>query len=186
MKKTSVGLVVLTDVPSMGGLVAVLQVRGEFNHEKMGPESYPRACQITVAGKCKEGEALLNGLLREAKEELGEKIAKLVEYRWHAGAILELGRVETDEKLVVNFGVRVPCMDLFGCEDTGLPSSVQLHPSTGGVRLITSDKVESIMNIKQFDKNDGVNDSSVTAMFPDEKEAVRLAFEKLGSEALAS
>ena len=30
--KIAVGLVLITDVPAMGGRAAILQVRGEFNH----------------------------------------------------------------------------------------------------------------------------------------------------------
>jgi len=33
----SVRLILLTDIPLMGGRVAILQCRGEFNHERMAP-----------------------------------------------------------------------------------------------------------------------------------------------------
>lgn len=164
MQQRSVGLVILTDVPAMGGLCAVLQVRGEFNHEKLGPESYPGACQITVHGKCEEGEWLPTALMREIREELGPGIHNSIRQ------MSELNRVETEEKLVINYGCRL---------SAEIIKFIQLSASTGGIRLLRREDVEKIVDLKKFDKKEGVRDRSVTAMFADEKEAVRLAFKEL-------
>ena len=52
--------------------------------------------------------------------------------------------------------------------------------SFGGFRLIKQNEVEKIVDLSGIDKNIGVTDKNVIAMFPDDKEAVRIAFEKLG------
>lgn len=76
-KKRSVGLLVITHVNSIG-LVAVLQRRGEFNHETMAPETYSGACQLTAHGKVEVGEFFVDALLREVREELGLKFFDIV------------------------------------------------------------------------------------------------------------
>lgn len=165
MRKRSVGLVVLVQLPGSDEPSAVLQVRGEFNHEKMGPESYPGACQITAHGKCEEDETVERALIRETYEELGPHFANMAEYF----PLIELNRVDTPEKLVINYGMWVRNDDL---------TELRLTASTGGIRLIKKSQVDSIVDLKNFDKTTGITDRRVTAMFSDEKEALRLAFEK--------
>lgn len=167
MQKRSAGLVVLTNISSYGGLVAVLQVRGDFNHEKMAPESFPGACQITAHGKCEGGESVRDGLLREIREELGDEFANLISVNFNERN--ELNRVETEDKLVVNYGVVLPPDFL---------KNLQLTASSGGIRFIREDQLDCVANLKTFDKVVGVKDRSVTAMFGDEVDALRLAFEK--------
>ncbi len=159
----------------MGGRCAVLQIRGEFNHEKMGPESWPGACQVTAHGKCEEGEKPEKALAREVVEELGGDAAEIVlacKLMISAGYnFVKLSEVEMEREIVITYGVVAKSRFL---------SQLKLSASTGGIRLITRDKVENIVDLKKFDKAIGVWDRTVTAMFADEKEAVRLAFEKLG------
>ncbi len=179
MKKTSVGLVVLADIPTMGGLNAVLQERGKFNHEENRPESWPGACQVTAHGKCVEGESIRNGLIREIREELGDKMAHVF-VNMAADDVIELNRVETDEKLVVTYGCRFAANTIFG-EHPLSDNIFCLHDSALRLRMVNRQEVEKIVDLaKNFTKAEGVKDRSVTAMFADEKEAVRLAFEKLG------
>ena len=73
MKKT-VGLIAITDTGK-----AVLQVRGNFNSEKNEQETYRGATQLTVHGSINEGESETDALIREAKEELGEEFAELIQ-----------------------------------------------------------------------------------------------------------
>lgn len=178
MKKTSVGLVILADIPTMGGLNAVLQERGKFNHEENRPESWPGACQVTAHGKCTEGESIKDGLMREIYEELGAAMAEVIA-DVAAHNVVELNRVETDEKLVVTFGCRFAAYTIFG-EDPFKDNVFRLHESSGGLRMVNRQGVDKIVDLaKNFNKVDGVKDPEITAMFADEKEAVRLAFEKL-------
>lgn len=174
-KKMSVGLIILTDVPSMGR-VAILQRRGEFNHEKMGPESYPGGCRVTAHGKCEVGESFCKAIDREIVEELGLAAAGLIR---HEDALLhddegksiyqEIIKVEGEEKVVLTYGVVLPSKYLFG--------GIQLGPSSGGLVLVHEDQVDNIQDLTKFDKKEGVTDRRVIAMFPDEKEAVKKAFE---------
>ncbi len=134
MQKVSVGLVILTHLPSTGDLVAVLQVRGEFNHEKMGPESFPGACQLTVHGKSEKGEPPLTTLLREAREELGIAVGKTLAMKRHK--IKKLTRAGDSEELVINYGIFLPHDFL---------AKIKLHPSSGGLRLL---RLKDLGNVK--------------------------------------
>ena len=169
--KTSVGLVVLVDVPSMGGRVAVLQVRGRFNHEKMGPESYPGCCQVTVHGKCEDEEGIMGALFREIEEELGEKTALILQNKYLKNEFVGLCLKEKEG--VINYGV------IFSSDSSVyFLNSIRLNASTGGLRFIRQVDIDDIIDIRLFDKTIGVKDLA-TAMFLDEKEALKLAFEKL-------
>jgi len=165
-KKVSVGLVVLTDISSMGGRVAVLQRRGEFNHEKMGAESYPGACQVTVHGKVEKSESTFTALYREFAEELGKTALRV----FLPSALKNLSNIVTEEKEVMTYGTVLPASFL---------KEVQLNPSSGGLVLLTEDRMDSIQDLHSFDKKEGVTDRRIIAMFPDEKEAVRKAFRDL-------
>lgn len=160
----SVGLEVLTRLPEANELTAILQIRGEFNHENMGPESYPGGCQITVHGKLEDGETEVMALFREIREELGDSAYMQFYYVRHNW--MSLNQTE----MTTNFGIFLES-DFLKC--------LRLSPSSGGIRLITRAQVEQIQDLRQFDKKVGVTDRGITAMFADEKEALRLAFEKL-------
>ena len=58
-KKKSVGVQILSR-DKKGALVAILQVRSQWNEEKNSPESYPGTCQVTVHGKLEEGEDFIH------------------------------------------------------------------------------------------------------------------------------
>lgn len=76
-KKFRVGLVVLTEIPSLG-LVAVLQARGPFNLKKMAPESYPGICEITVFGNPVPDSENFFPELWQATTTLGENFTALI------------------------------------------------------------------------------------------------------------
>ncbi|MBI2024888.1 MAG: hypothetical protein HYT03_02280 [Candidatus Harrisonbacteria bacterium] len=153
-QKRSVGLVVVTDIPNMGR-VAVLNRRGDFNYETMKPESYPGGCQVTVHGKAEENEEITEALKREELEELGE-----LGYAFDSNKFIELSRLESEDKLIVTYGIYVP-------------------PESFPLVFLSANQVEGIQDLRTFDKKEGVTDRRVVAMFLDEKEAIRLAFEKL-------
>lgn len=150
-----VGLLLMVDLPELGGLHAVLQVRGTFNPEKMAPESYPGGCQVTCAGKIEPGERPDESLAREVQEELGIDL----------------------------WGDTTPvCVDVGGDEMQVMVAhppaevlrKVRLHPGTGGLRLIQNGM--PIRSLKIFGKVRGVRDRDVVAMFREEAEAVQEAF----------
>jgi 8-oxo-dGTP pyrophosphatase MutT (NUDIX family) len=171
-KKQSVGLVVLTEIPSMGGVVAILQRRGKFNHEKMGPESWPGGCQVTCHGKVEEvDEGVLDALQREIEEEFGWDAVQ--EILPDPNQAILLSDEESESERALTYGVLVPPSGFLR------EGKVSLNASSGGLDFVTRDKVGQIQELRNFDKRTGVTDLNTIAMFSDEIEAVRLAFEKL-------
>lgn len=167
----------LTEIPSVGGLVAILQKRGDFNHEKMEPESWPGACQLTAHGKCEENESMIDALIREVQEELEgpdipfERVRGFgMIIKFEADKLTELNRVESETSEVVNYGVRVA---------NSLIPMFRLSPSTGGLRLVHRVELASVIDVRSFDKIAGVPLRATIAMFPDELDAVKIAFEKV-------
>ncbi len=172
VKKKAVGIQLLGKNTN-GELVAILQVRAKWNTEKNAPESWPGACQVTVHGKLEKGEDFMQALLREVAEELDEEIASIVQKLSKDGKLKELINYDISEKQIITYGAIVS-------EDV-LQTLVKKEKSDsfGGFRIIKRDEVEKIVDIQKFDKTLGVIDKNVIAMFPDEKEIVRLAFKKL-------
>ena len=169
MTDKSVGLIVLTEIPLMG-LVAVLRERGWFNPETMKPESWPGACQVTAHGRLKPGEDFRPAIFREMAEELGQDFADYV-LDWIAvfpNSFEELWRFENDNKEVVAFALKVDCTFL---------EKIRLGPESGSMRLVTLSEAANIVDLALFDKAVGVRDRRTIAMFADEKEAVKKAFE---------
>lgn len=142
----------------------MLQARGTFNPERMQAESYPLACQVTCHGGLEYGEGEEAGLFREVNEELGQKIANLV--ATNASQMQEVSRLSTDDKLMVTRALFLP--------DCSFLKDIRLGPASGGLRLVGKD--DEIRNLRDFSKTVGVNNGTI-AMFPDEQEAVRKAFE---------
>jgi hypothetical protein len=175
VKKKSVGLIILTEIESLGGWVAILQRRGEFNHEKMAPESFPGACQVTAHGKCDNGESEDRALWREIREELGLQFeASLYYYMKGGGGVLFkiLTEKETDKEKVMTFGVVIPAK---------LIGNMRLNASSGGLKIVKKQEVLAghIVELIKTDREHGIPNMAITAMFPDERDAVVKAFEKL-------
>ena len=158
----SVGLVVVMEID--GQRVAVLQRRGEFNHETMKPESYPGGCQVTAHGGVEETESFEQALLREVEEELGEDFVR--EWQSSGREIQELVRMEETGRKVRTYGIKLPA-DIIG--------KIRLGPSSGGLVLLPESEVVNIQNLKDLNRNEGVRDRKVIAMFPDARDAVRKA-----------
>ncbi len=169
--KKSVGLVVVTSVPGENGNevhAVVIQRRGMWNMEKNQPESYPGCCQVTVRGKLEGEENFMEGLLREGREELGRSFAELLQsLRLN---MTPLVRKIKEKEEVVTFGVFVGYDDLH---------AIRLGPESGGL---------DIVKISEVQKQDGLIEitpemkvagcpPNVRAMFADEIEAVKKAFE---------
>mgnify|MGYP000639802521 CR=1 FL=1 len=159
MIKKTVGLIVLANTQDRG-LVAVLQVRGDFNTEKNNEETYRGACQLTVHGSINEGESEIDALLRETREELGEEFTNLVQ----GSPLYELNRIENEDISVTNLGFRIAEEDLEKIKNAK-------------IRLISKEDVNNICELKPSDRECGVDENDI-AMFKDDIEAVKLAFEK--------
>lgn len=146
-------------------LVAVLQRRGEFNPEKMDDESWPGACQVTSHGKLNDGEGWVDGLIREATEELGRGIEiHLQNCNW---ATL---REKKGKEHARTYGIIAPPHVL---------QDIRLEPVSGGMKILKRSELCHILDLRtNFNKTEGVRDRQVIAMFPDEIEAVKAAFEK--------
>lgn len=80
--------------------------------------------------------------------------------------VTELNRTED----VANFGVYLPSEFL---------KVIHLHSASGGLKYIAKGQIAEIKDIRSFDKQLGVTDRRLIAMFPDEIEALKLAFEKV-------
>ena len=182
-KKRSVGLVMLTDVPGYGR-VAVLQKRGEFNHETMKPESWRGACQVTVHGGFNEGDGYPFGtLLRETGEELSEDFLDAL-YVYCFGEEVDLdnppeldfGKITTEVAVVDTDAQEARTYAMY-IDDPNVLMSIRLNASSGGLRLATEYQIECAHSLKDgFNKDDGVRDRDLIAMFPDELDAVKKAF----------
>ncbi|KKP87324.1 MAG: hypothetical protein UR90_C0009G0005 [Parcubacteria group bacterium GW2011_GWC1_35_8] len=171
-KKKSVGIQLLGKNVD-GKLVAILQVRAKWNAEKNAPETYAGSCQVTVHGRLEEGEDFLQALLREVKEELGEEIVPAIKKLSENNKLIELVNLEMPEKHVITYGgivEEVILKQLLNKEKT---------KSFGGFRIIARNEIRKIVDIKISDRIVGITDKNIIAMFPDEKEAVQLAFKKL-------
>lgn len=140
-----------------GILYAILQKRGEWNHEKLTPESWPGGCQPTVHGKVEEGEDLWDALHREVREELGFEFESVLHYLSSLEGEGKYYKFEKDGNLY-SVGLILP-------EDIG---RMQLSASTGGLKLISRKKMAGIINLKALPKDQPVS-SSVVAMFEDDK-----------------
>ncbi len=167
-KKKSVGIILIGK--TAGELMAILQVRGVWNQEKNAPESYAGACQVTVHGKLEEGEDFMQALWREITEELGAEVLPAIK----ALRLIELVKKDSEEQQIITYGA-IAEENIFK-----MLMSKPKSQSFGGFRLIKQNEVEKIVDLSGIDKNIGVTDKNVIAMFPDDKEAVRIAFEKLG------
>lgn len=177
-KKRSVGLVVLTEIPNIG-VVALLRRRGKVNPEKEDfRESYPGGCQVTCHGRAEEGESFENALFREMREEVG---FHLVDFPVRHQLVVLVDNPGEKED-VITYGAMIPWGDMI----YALRSRIRLESSSGGLEFLLQSEVDNIQNLRDFDKRAGVTDLNVIAMFEDEIEAVRLAFEKLVPQAPTS
>lgn len=162
MEKRSVGLLILSEVEKMG-LVAFLRERGVFNFEKMQPESWPGACQITVHGKLEEGETFEDALYRELTQELGPDFADIIWRQYFASFV----SLKTEKENIETLALKI---------DFSLLSQIRLAPDSGCLRLVRKSDISSITDIANYPRDTGVKYRGVIAMFPDEKEALALAF----------
>ncbi len=170
-KKKVVGLLCFTELPTEkgGGLAAILQVRGSHNHEREGPESFAGGCQATVNGSKMEDESDRQALIRETEEELGEAFS--LELLTNPGLedIRKINQVETERVVVVNYTLIVP----YDCTQ-----QIKLGQSVGGIKFLTEAELAKIQKLDAFDRDIGVTDDEVIALFDDQIEALQKAFKQ--------
>lgn len=178
-QQRSVGLVVTTVLPD-GRDVAVLQIRGEINPDKLPQsidESFPGGCQVTVHGRLKDCERTDDeALIRETEEELGADAARSVRDCIQYKRLLT--QRDDPAKPVATYHLALPVDFL---------KQVRLGPSSGGLRLVTADEARNINALNRTDTVHGVMTriyqtsapfaclGKLTAMFPDERKAVQRA-----------
>ena len=153
-------------------LVALLSKRGVWNDEKNDFESWPGAYQLTAHGKAEEGEDVKANLERKVNEELGILASKII-FKNGWSKIKELNRKEKTDKIVANFAV--------WCNSPEILEIITPERTSGGIYAVRRYAFESrVVDITNFDKKIGVpaRNRTAIAMFPDEIEAVRKAFDE--------
>lgn len=173
-KKESVGLIVMADFEPFGAC-ALLQERGRFDFEKMRPQSWPGGCQATVHGKVEEGENFESALRREIQEELGIH-SLFFEGQYQNDFPFELIHISDTLENRVQTYMTFIFLDRFL---TLVQNLIRLEPSSGGIRIVSEKDLENIEDLTKFDKERGVADRRILAMFPDEKEALEQSFSEI-------
>ena len=159
-----------------GKWYVALQVRPYWNTEKNKRESWPGGHQVTAHGKLKDDEDFIQSLVRETEEEIGYEAASVVQRLAASGELIKLVDHDGEKEHAITFGAVIGNPADVEAVLAGTNRTTKKQVTTL-IRLVNED-VE-IVDLRQFDKEAGVTNDSI-AMFPDEKEAVRLAFEKLG------
>ena len=129
---------------------------------------------LLPGGGIEEGEDFIQAIFREISEELGPEIVPFIRELFANGKFKELIDLETPEGHIVTYGGIVTekvCKVLL---------AKQKDRSFGGFKIIRSNEINKIIDLQTINKDTGVTDEETIAMFRDEKEAVRLAFLKLG------
>src|SRR3989338_1035666 len=177
-KEITVGLIVLTNPYHIEGTAAVLQVRGELDHEILGWRDWPGGCEVTCRGTFSTGEEYADTLKRVVAQKLGQNAYRMmVSYGMDERNMLEVGREDEGEGkfLRVTFGVFV--------RDPRFIKHLQLNASTGGIRWLPREQLKALIDLTTIDKVRGVTERRTIAMSPNEIEAVRKAFELLAPDA---
>lgn len=166
--KKSVGGLLFTNFEATVGLTAFVQVRGRLDHQ-LNKNSYPGGCQATVhrnnVSFFRSPEYVLMNAIRE---DLGGQFAhQFKKGRRSFGGFQFVTDCERDGTTFSTFAIRIPfhLIDL-----------IRLRWTDGGLRMIHHDRLSSIEDLTQYDKNEGVADRETIALFPDEAKAIRVVF----------
>jgi 8-oxo-dGTP pyrophosphatase MutT (NUDIX family) len=172
MNKTAAGLIIFTKIPKKG-LVAILSRRGEFDYEEFKPQNYPNLYEVTAGGGIESGEHLIEGLLREAEEELGSATAKLI--RHYAAQLQNVGfyerTISTSGKTIsiYTYAVFIPHFPV---------KLIKPQRSSAGIKIISAKELPSIRPFPYEKKKEGApKDDGVIWMLPDYLEGIKKGFE---------
>ena len=154
--------------------VAILQVRGYFNHEKNCPESWPGACQVTAHGGVDtDKEGIFHGLKREIKEELGDIASFIIN-----------DCINNDYEIPVVYddirGDRRNVNHWLHLRNPLIIDAIGYGPASSRIKIINEEDLPKIKNLLKFSKDEGVP-PNVIAMFPDEIRTVKEVFKRLGN-----
>jgi len=164
-KKRAAGVVIYAVVNR--ALVAVLPRRASYDPEKnMAPQSFAGALQVTAHGGVKESEDVIDGLRREAREEIGIGGNIFCKKNMEVLSI-----VNKPEKEVITYGLVVPIEFV---------KNVRFSLATDGYVLLRREQVSEIIPLNTNDKP-GVPHEFL-AMFQDEIDAISKGFEIFASK----
>ena len=191
-RRRAIGVLCMVKDPESDECCALLQIRGKINDEKGGPESFPGAAQVTVHGGVESDERLRLALAREVREEVESVLAHLgiddVPDAYAPKSLVSrritLHRLTTltnAKKQMATMGCVIDDPNLFRLLIESLPASKNLpldHPSFRVVREAELDQIKIIDPGDPIQKKEGFSNGEL-AMFGDELEAVRRAFQKI-------
>ncbi|NUM34044.1 MAG: NUDIX domain-containing protein [Candidatus Brocadiae bacterium] len=160
--KKSVGIILLYQGK------ALLQRRGDWDWEKDQFQSFRGAYQVTAHGKCEESETWEESLIREIKEELGEKIK----------GILQPSRFTLikESKKTGKISRTYALLEPLTLSEIRL---IMLEPSSGSLYPFPLKELEKIQILDPSQKD---TQFSPFFMFADEKEALEVVWNLINKQ----
>lgn len=166
-----VSLIIFTKLPDDIGLVAILQKRGEFDDERMKPESAPGGCQLTVTGGIEDGETPEAALHREVIQEIG----------FTCGIEFALASINMENMTILSYAPgeqrKENALAYAWIVEPEFIRRMSLHPATGGLKYLRESQIKEIVDLSNFGKYEGVVHNRTVAMFSDATELLVKAFE---------
>ena len=160
-----------TLIPELGGWVAILQQRNDFNAESptgYKKQSYANAYQPTFCEKAEPGEEDVVTLYRGAKEELGEEAAR----------ILMMSEKRLPPPSLCITGLKDRMIDIRAARVESTILKEIRSEVAGRIRLLPRSLIDSIVPLDREKDKGGVR-PDIVAMFPDALENLKKAFDWL-------
>lgn len=171
MKGKFIGIVFLTKVPSLDERAAILRIRGDVTGKNIEPWWWPGSCQLSSKGEMIAEEPAFFSLRRLVGEQFGDLFESEFSRVWTRGLSQKITTQSYGNVEVPIYGATI---------HTNAIKDIRLGWDSGGLRFLPESGAAGILDLeKNFNKKEGVRDRTVTAMFAQDIEAVKLAFEKL-------